>query len=162
MNVSVFIVFLSFIFFFTLPAQPAFPRLPPHQAPSPPSGPTIATSTYLEGEVCSRCFAEGQNSQSPDCRSCYSPGAQCVSLWPGVDIKGDRYETYTLYTKSDPSRAKPAEKDPNPKPMAASWAPCLCQGPCLLSPSGGQEGRPVRQEAEGTGSVHGTPQSRFK
>lgn len=80
MNVSVFIVFLSFIFFFTLPAQPAFPRLPPRQAASPPSGPTIATSTYLEGEVCSRCFAEEQNSQSPDCRSCYSPGAQCVSL----------------------------------------------------------------------------------
>lgn len=47
------------------------------------------------------------------------------------------------YARSGPRRAKPAEKVLGPKPMAASWAPCLCQGPCLLSPSGGQEGRPV-------------------
>lgn len=42
---------------------------------------------YLAGGVCSQCFAEGQNSQSPDCRSCYSPGGQSEFLLPVEDVE---------------------------------------------------------------------------
>lgn len=42
---------------------------------------------YLAGGVCSQCFAEGQNSQSPDCRSCYSPGGQSEFLLPMEDVE---------------------------------------------------------------------------
>lgn len=70
--------------------------LPQAALPSPSLFPSFPLTSYLEGAVCSPCFAEGRNSQSPDCHSCYSPEAQCVSLWPGVDIKGDRCETDAL------------------------------------------------------------------
>lgn len=160
MNASVFIVFLSFIFFI-LPAQPAFPRLPP----PPPSGTTIATSTYLEGEVCSQCFAEGQNSQSPDCRSCYSPRAQCVSLWPGVDIKGDRCETYTLVCKVKPQHSRAGRESPRPQAHGCflSSLPVPRAMPAVTKwRKRRQASQADRVEAEGTGSVRGSPQSCFK
>lgn len=72
-----------------IPPSPSSLRLLPPPTVVPPFPP----ASYLEGAVCSPCFAEGRNSQSPDCHSCYSPVAQCVSLWPRVDIKGDRCET---------------------------------------------------------------------
>lgn len=161
MNASVLIVFLSFIFFFTLPAHPAFPRLPP----PPLSGPTIATSTYLEGEVCSRCFAEGQNSQSPDCRSCYSPGAQCVSLWPGVDIKGDRCETYALVCKVRPPQSKAGRESPGPQAHGCFLSTLLVPRatPAVTKwRTRRQASQAHRLEAGCTGSVPGSPQSRSK
>lgn len=47
----------------------------------------LAPGPYLAGGVCSQCFAEGQNSQSPDCRSCYSPGGRSEFLLPAEDVE---------------------------------------------------------------------------
>lgn len=57
--------------------------------PTPRADITIALAPlpYLAGGVCSQCFAEGQNSQSPDCRSCYSPGGQSEFLLPAGDVE---------------------------------------------------------------------------
>lgn len=53
--------------------------------PFPP--PSLVPGPYLAGGVCSQCFVEGQNSQSPDCRSCYSPGGRSEFLLPTQDIE---------------------------------------------------------------------------
>lgn len=53
--------------------------------PFPP--PSLVPGPYLAGGVCSQCFVEGQNSQSPDCRSCYSPGDRSEFLLPTQDIE---------------------------------------------------------------------------
>lgn len=55
--------------------------------PSPISTSSLVPGPYLAGGVCSQCFAEGQNSQSPDCRSCYSPGGQSEFLLPTEDVE---------------------------------------------------------------------------
>lgn len=47
----------------------------------------LVPGPYLAGGVCSQCFAEGQNSQSPDCRSCYSPGGRSEFLLPAEDVE---------------------------------------------------------------------------
>lgn len=72
--------------------------------PLPP--PSLAPGPYLAGGVCSQCFAEGQNSQSPDCRSCYSPGGRSEFLLPTEGV-GKRECSLCLQHHTFPRPLKP-------------------------------------------------------
>lgn len=62
----------------------------PHTHSMPSVIISLVPVPYLAGGVCSQCFAEGQNSQSPDCHSCYSPGGQSEFLLPMEDTEKQR------------------------------------------------------------------------
>lgn len=128
---------------FSLSRMPPPPRcFPLHLwSPSP-------LEPYLEGAVCSPCFAEGRNSQSPDCHSCYSPEAQYVSLWPGVDIEGDRmwdrYPCLGQTLQSQPRQNKASRESLLPW-VKSCFLYCACvKDHAWLSSSRWQDSRPIK------------------
>lgn len=62
---------------------------------------SLIPEPYLAGGVCSQCFAEGQNSQSPDCRSCYSPGGQSEFLLPVEEVEEQVFPSHFPQAGSD-------------------------------------------------------------